>query len=129
MNNQVTQTTGDKAADNRRGRKLRTPFRRRRADVATTDNKSKQNPAIAADATNQKLSESANKGRRGRSPERDVRQAQSRGHRSAQGTQRNRGKQQSTPRAQAENAAFDNDNTFEQQREGGRSNRSAQSNR
>ena len=129
MNNQVTQTTGDKAADNRRGRKLRTPFRRRRADVAITDNKSKQNPATAADATNQKQSESANKGRRGRSPEREGRQAQSRGRRSAQGAQRNRGKQQNTSRAQAENIAFDSDNTFEQQREGGRSTRGTQGNR
>ncbi|MDO5668199.1 MAG: pseudouridine synthase [Alcaligenaceae bacterium] len=41
MDKQVTQTTDSNTADNRRGRKLRTPFRRRRADATSAaENKS-----------------------------------------------------------------------------------------
>lgn len=98
MDNQVTQSTSANAGDNRRGRKLRTPFRRRRADVATSDNKTSQQSSDAgnksAGATSRPVQaeSTANKGRRGGRPQNEQ-GARGRGRRPNQGSQQSRGGQ------------------------------------
>lgn len=72
MDNQVTQNSAESANDNRRGRKLRTPFRRRRADVvANTDNAKKQGDKPSKDTKKQatKTEHASTKPRRGGRPQ------------------------------------------------------------
>ena len=69
MDNQVTKTASADATDSRRGRKLRTPFRRRRADGVASDTQANQQ-ATPKDAAAPKQSagaeSKANNPRRGR---------------------------------------------------------------
>lgn len=101
MNDQVTQTTGDKTTDNRRGRKLRTPFRRRRADVPTAaEGKNNQNSAKTSDAIEQNAAtdNAATKGRGGR-PQSEQNERQPKARRQAQDSQRARTKSHAQARS------------------------------
>ncbi|CAM5206191.1 pseudouridine synthase [Oligella ureolytica] len=116
MDNQVTKTANADATDNRRGRKLRTPFRRRRADGAGTEGQSNQSnqqaAARASDAPQQsdKSESRTNHPRRGRphgGQGEQVARHHNKGRRpaSTQHSQRSRGKPQSADATEATDVA------------------------
>ena len=125
MDNQVTKTAGDDAADNRRGRKLRTPFRRRRSDgPANADSQTNRNSDKDADAIRQSTSTEStpNQARRGRPQgEQSGRYNKDKARHPAQGAPRGRSaKPQTSERSGAVGGEYQSDESRDQRRGGGR---------
>lgn len=100
MDNQVTKTASADTADNRRGRKLRTPFRRRRADGVASEGQATQQAAPKSSATPKQSASTeskANKPRRGRPQGEQAARSNHKGRRpaAAQGGQGSQGSRNS----------------------------------